>query len=83
MISPHAPVFGFGWWQVGLMASFTAGVIQLLLVPFSDFIASKIPRVALLSGLSGLGIVYLALRFCSEVRVSRDWSRGPRCLSPW
>jgi hypothetical protein len=50
------------------MASFVSGLIQLALAPFADVIASKIPRVALLSGLSGLGIVYLSLRFCSEVR---------------
>lgn len=59
------------------MASFVAGLIQLVLAPFADLVASKIPRVALLSGLSGLGIVYLSLRFCSEVRLLR----APPCFS--
>ncbi len=57
----------YGVVQVGLATTFLAGVLQLMLAPLAHIITSRLPRVALLSGLAGIGIVYLALQFSSEV----------------
>ena len=53
--------------QVGLAASFLSGLLQLALAPFARFMYAYIPRVALMSGLSGLGMVFLSLRFAASV----------------
>ena len=45
------------------MVCFMSGLLQLLTAPFVRVIYSYIPRVALMSGLAGLGLVFLSLRF--------------------
>ncbi|CAF1172214.1 unnamed protein product, partial [Didymodactylos carnosus] len=48
-------------WYVGIAGNFITGVILLVLSLFGEFIRNKIPGVALLSSLSGVGLIYLAL----------------------
>ncbi|CAF3287432.1 unnamed protein product [Rotaria socialis] len=48
-------------WYVALASNFVTGIILLLLCFFGEFIRKKTPSVALLSSISGLGFVYLAL----------------------
>ncbi|CAF2106096.1 unnamed protein product [Rotaria magnacalcarata] len=48
-------------WYVALASNFVTGIILLLLCLFGEFIRKKTPSVALLSSISGLGFVYLAL----------------------
>ncbi|MBE8303931.1 NCS2 family permease, partial [Leptospira borgpetersenii serovar Ballum] len=50
-------------WQVGLVASFLSGLIEI----FGSFIAEKIrkvtPRAALLSSLAGIAITFISMDF--------------------
>ena len=48
-------------WHVALASNFVTGIILLLLCLFGEFIRKNTPSVALLSSISGLGFVYLAL----------------------
>jgi len=48
-------------WYVALASNFITGIILLLLCVFGEFIRQNTPSVALLSSISGLGFVYLAL----------------------
>lgn len=48
-------------WYVALASNFTTGAILLVLCIFGEFIRRNTPSVALLSSISGLGFVYLAL----------------------
>ena len=48
-------------WYVALASNFITGFILLLLCVFGEFIRQNIPSVALLSSISGLGFVFLAL----------------------
>ena len=49
------------------MASFMCGLLQLVTAPFARLLYSYIPRVALLSGLSGLGLMFLSVRFAADI----------------
>ncbi len=48
-------------WYVALASNFITGIILLLLCIFGEFIRQNTPSVALLSSISGLGFVFLAL----------------------
>jgi adenine/guanine/hypoxanthine permease len=48
-------------WHVALASNFITGIILLVLCIFGEFIRQNIPSVALLSSISGLGFVFLAL----------------------
>ncbi|CAF1350921.1 unnamed protein product [Adineta steineri] len=48
-------------WHVALASNFITGIILLLLSIFGEFIRQNTPSVALLSSISGLGFVFLAL----------------------
>jgi len=48
-------------WYVALASNFITGIILLLLCVFGEFIRRNTPSVALLSSISGLGFVFLAL----------------------
>ena len=48
-------------WRVGLANNFITGLILLAFSIFAEFIRRHVPAVALLSSLSGVGLVYLAL----------------------
>ena len=48
-------------WHVALASNFITGIILLLLCVFGEFIRQNTPSVALLSSISGLGFVFLAL----------------------
>ncbi|CAF1148228.1 unnamed protein product [Rotaria sp. Silwood1] len=48
-------------WYVALASNFATGIILLLLCVFGEFIRRNTPSVALLSSISGLGFVFLAL----------------------
>ncbi|CAF1171218.1 unnamed protein product [Rotaria sordida] len=48
-------------WYVALASNFATGIILLLLCIFGEFIRRNTPSVALLSSISGLGFVFLAL----------------------
>jgi AGZA family xanthine/uracil permease-like MFS transporter len=48
-------------WHVALASNFITGIILLSLCVFGEFIRQNTPSVALLSSISGLGFVYLAL----------------------
>ncbi|UJR30783.1 hypothetical protein I4U23_018303 [Adineta vaga] len=48
-------------WHVALASNFITGIILLVLSVFGEFIRQNTPSVALLSSISGLGFVFLAL----------------------
>jgi xanthine/uracil/vitamin C permease (AzgA family) len=48
-------------WYIALASNFITGIIILLLCLFGEFIRRNIPAVALLSSLSAVGFIYLAL----------------------
>lgn len=48
-------------WHVALASNLMTGIILLLLSVFGEFIRRNTPSVALLSSISGLGFVFLAL----------------------
>ena len=48
-------------WHVALASNFLTAIILLVLCVFGEFIRKNVPSVALLSSISGLGFVYLAL----------------------
>ncbi|CAF4439958.1 unnamed protein product, partial [Adineta steineri] len=48
-------------WYVALASNFITGLVLLLLCLFGEFIRKNTPSIALLSSISGLGFVILAL----------------------
>ena len=48
-------------WYVALASNFITGIILLTLCIFGELIRQAVPSVALLSSISGLGFVFLAL----------------------
>uniref|UniRef100_A0A7S2IZF4 SLC26A/SulP transporter domain-containing protein n=1 Tax=Zooxanthella nutricula TaxID=1333877 RepID=A0A7S2IZF4_9DINO len=65
--NPDAPHVA---WQVGVVANFVQGAIEMLLAPVGPYISSAVPMVALLGSLASVGLAWL---FANTVEAEAAW----------
>jgi adenine/guanine/hypoxanthine permease len=57
-------------WQVGLVACFISGVMELIGAFIGDWLRRHTPRAALLSALSGIAITFISMGFIFQIYAS-------------